>query len=159
GLVVPGPGGRDRVLPYREYCAAVAVMARHFAALGARGKAVAVVMGNGMEAAVALTGAMAARALAAPVHPNYTPGELLPLIRDVGAHVLCCDPQQEPRLREIAAQLAIPHLDVLGTGGGTVDALLAEPPAELPLPRADDPSVMFFTGGTTGLPKGAAHTH
>ncbi|MCW5772876.1 MAG: AMP-binding protein, partial [Rhodospirillaceae bacterium] len=28
-----------------------------------------------------------------------------------------------------------------------------------PLPQPDDPSAMFFTGGTTGLPKGAEHTH
>jgi long-chain acyl-CoA synthetase len=157
GLVVPGPDGKDRTLTYREYRAAVAAMARHFEALGARGKAVAVVMGNGMEASIALMGAMAAGTLAAPVNPNYTPSELLPLIKDVGPHILCCDPQQQPRIREIAAQLGVAHVEVLAPGA--VEKLTREPPAALPLPRAEDASVMFFTGGTTGLPKGAAHTH
>jgi acyl-CoA synthetase (AMP-forming)/AMP-acid ligase II len=83
GLIVPGADGKDRVLTYRQYRAAVAAMARHFGALGVRGKAVAVVMGNGMEASIALMGAMAAGALVAPVNPNYTPSELLPLIKDV----------------------------------------------------------------------------
>jgi long-chain acyl-CoA synthetase len=156
GLIVPGPSG-DRALSYRDYRAAVGAMARRFEALGARGRAVAVVMGNGMEASIALMGAMAAGALACPVNPNYTPSELTPLIEDVGAHILCCDPQQQPRLADIAQQLGIPHFDVLDAG--LVEALLREPPAKLPLPRGEDASVMFFTGGTTGLPKGAAHTH
>ncbi len=157
GLVVPGMDGQDRTLSYRHYVAAVAAMARRFEAQGARGKAVAVVMGNGMEAAVALMGAMAAGALAAPVNPNYTPAELAPLLKDVGPHILCCDPQQEERLRPIAAELRVPHFATLPAG--TVEALLREPLLSLPLPGAEDASVMFFTGGTTGLPKGAAHTH
>jgi long-chain acyl-CoA synthetase len=157
GLVVPGADGKDRALSYRQYRAAVAAMARHFAARGVRGKAVAVVMGNGLEASIALMGAMAAGALAAPVNPNYTPSELLPLVKDVGPHMLCCDPHQEARLRGIAAEIGVPHFAVLAPGH--VEAMLGEPPAPLPLPRAEDASVMFFTGGTTGLPKGAAHTH
>ena len=157
GLIVPGADGSDRVLCFRDYAAAVAAMARRFEAQGARGKAVAVVMGNGMEAAIALMGAMAAGALAAPVNPNYTPAELAPLLKDVGPHILLCDPSQEERLRAIAADLRVPHFASLPAG--TVEGLLREAPTALPLPRADDASVMFFTGGTTGLPKGAAHTH
>ncbi|MFO0987450.1 MAG: AMP-binding protein [Alphaproteobacteria bacterium] len=156
GLAVPGAGG-DRVLGYAQYAAAVAAMARRFQAQGVRGKAVAVVMGNGLEASIALMGAMAAGALAAPVNPNYTPAELEPLLKDVGPHVLCCDPEQEQRLRPIAARLGVPHVAPLPPA--TVEGLLREPPAPLPLPAAADASVMFFTGGTTGLPKGAAHTH
>src|SRR5689334_12732596 len=73
---------QDRRLTYRQYRAAAAGMARHFQSLGARGQAVAICMGNGLEAAVAIHGAMAAGALAAPINPNYTPSELKPLLAD-----------------------------------------------------------------------------
>jgi long-chain acyl-CoA synthetase len=155
GLIV-----QDRALSYRQYRAAVAGMARHFEALGARGRTVAVCMGNGMEAGVALLGAMAAGALAAPVNPNYTPSELKPLLADVAPHVLCCEPGQAERARGLAAELRVPHVEPLGPGARTIDAWARDEALALPpLPRPGDPSAMFFTGGTTGLPKGAAHTH
>jgi long-chain acyl-CoA synthetase len=152
---------QDRRLTYRQYRSAAAGMARHFVSFGARGQAVAICMGNGLEAAVAIQGAMAAGALAAPINPNYTPSELKPLLADVAPRVLCCDPAGEARARAFAAELGIPHVEVLGPGARTIDAWANDatlsPPE--PLPRAGDPSAMFFTGGTTGLPKGAEHTH
>src|ERR1051325_2975534 len=72
----------DRRLSYRQYRAAAAGMARRFQALGARGQAVSICMGNSLEAAVAIHGAMAAGALAAPMNPSYTPSELKPLLAD-----------------------------------------------------------------------------
>jgi len=60
-------------------------------------------------------------------------------------------------MRAIAVELGVPHFEVLSAG--KVETLPRDAPAALPLPRAEDASVMFFTGGTTGLPKGAAHTH
>ncbi len=151
---------QDRRLSYRQYRAAAAGMARHFEALGARGRAIAVCMGNGIEAAVAVHGAMAAGALAAPMNPNYTPAELKPLLADVVPHILCCEPAQEARARDYARELGIPHVEVLGRGARTVDAWANDRALALPpLPRPGDRSAMFFTGGTTGLPKGAEHTH
>ncbi|MCW5774506.1 MAG: acyl--CoA ligase, partial [Rhodospirillaceae bacterium] len=103
-IIVPASDRTDRMLTYRQYRSAVAGMARHFQALDARGRTVAVCMGNGMEAAVACFGGMAANALTVPMNPNYTPAELEPLLADVAPHVLCCDPQQEERLRGLAAK-------------------------------------------------------
>ncbi|MGH7005981.1 MAG: AMP-binding protein, partial [Alphaproteobacteria bacterium] len=105
---------QERALTYRQYRSAVAGMARHFATLGARGRTVAVVMGNGMEAAVALFGAMAAGALAVPMNPYYTPSELRPLLQDVAPHILCCDPAQAARAGEYATELGIAYLELLG---------------------------------------------
>ncbi len=160
-LIVPDAAGGDRTLTYRQYRSAVAGMARHFQALGARGRAVAVCMNNGMEAAVACLGGMAAGALTVPMNPNYTPAELKPLLKDVAPHILCCEPALAARAREYAADLGIPHVEVLGPGARAIDAWAADASLRLPepLPRPEEASVMFFTGGTTGLPKGAEHTH
>jgi long-chain acyl-CoA synthetase len=48
---------------------------------------------------------------------------------------------------------------VLGPDGVTVEQLLSMPASALPLPEPDDLCALFFTGGTTGLPKGAEHRH
>ncbi len=151
----------ERQLNNTQYRAAIGGMAQHLQSLGAKGRAVAVCMGNGMEAAVALLGAMAAGALAAPVNPNYTQAELRPMLKDVGPHIVCCDPALADRVRALAAELGIVHVVVMGAGALTIDAWAATPDLGLPapLPAPGDPSVMFFTGGTTGIPKGAEHTH
>ena len=48
---------------------------------------------------------------------------------------------------------------VAGADDLTLDRLLAYPAGLLPLPEQDDLCALFFTGGTTGLPKGAEHRH
>jgi long-chain acyl-CoA synthetase len=155
----PGLIVEDRTLSYAQYRAAVAGMARHLEGLGARGRPVAVAMANGMESAVALLGAMAAGAMAVPINPNYTDSEIVPLIRDTAPHVLFADAAFAPRAARFAGELGIAHCERLGPGGRTIDAWANESGLVLPLPDAADWAVMFFTGGTTGVPKGAPHRH
>ena len=73
--------------------------------------------------------------------------------------MLVCDAASVARGREFAQGLGISHVVTLGPGGITIDELLAKPRCALPLPEPGDLSALFFTGGTTGLPKGANHTH
>ena len=91
---------QDRRLTYRQYRSAAAGMARHLLSLGAHGQAVAICMGNGLEAAVAIHGAMAAGALAAPINPNYTPAELRPLVDKVHQHAYQVTDQEIAALRK-----------------------------------------------------------
>ena len=155
----PGLMCQDRLLNYGEYAQAVAALAPVFADYRVARERVAVLMTNSMEAAVALLAGMAARAQVSPLNPAYTERELEPLLRDVEARVLVCDAASAARGREFARRLGIPHVVVFGAEGITIDELLAKPRLVLPLPEADDLSALFFTGGTTGLPKGANHTH
>src|SRR5262245_7161320 len=155
----PGLLCQDRLLGYGEYVRAVAAMAGVFADRGVAGGRIAFMMTNSMEEVVGLLGGMAARAQVSPLNPAYTERELEPLLRDVEARVLVCDAGSAERARAFAQRLGIAHVVELGPGGITVDELLAKPWRGLPVPEADDLSALFFTGGTTGLPKGANHTH
>ena len=70
-------------------------------------------------------------------------------------------PEFYPRLSKVAEAMGIPHVLVVGEGSNTISSWIDEGAEGLPqpLPKADDYAMMFFTGGTTGLPKGAEHRH
>ncbi len=154
----PGLACLDRELTYRQYAQAVAALAAIFAERGAAGARLAYLMRNSLEMAIGLQAGMAARAQVAPLNPNYTDREIAPLVADVAPHVIVCDAEFAERAHRLAAPTGA-GIVVLGPGGITVEQLLAEPAKELPLPQPDDLCAMFFTGGTTGLPKGADHRH
>jgi long-chain acyl-CoA synthetase len=155
----PGIACQERGLSYGAYTRVVAALAHEFARLGVATERVAFMMSNGLEACVGLLAGMAARAQVSPLNPNYTEPELEPLLRDVEPRLLVCDAGSSAKARALAQRLGITNVIELGPGGITVDALLAMPEHPLPLPREDDLSTLFFTGGTTGIPKGANQTH
>jgi long-chain acyl-CoA synthetase len=144
-------------LTYGQYARAVAAMAARFAAVGVKGGRIAFMTPNSLEAAIGLLGGMAAGAQVSPVNPNYTDRELAPILKDIDACLLAAAPSVAARAEALAGQAGIANVLVLGTGD--VAALLGAPESEMPLPANDDYSAMFFTGGTTGVPKGAPHTH
>jgi long-chain acyl-CoA synthetase len=149
----------DRELTYRQYAQTVAALARTFTELGVAGERIAYMMRNSLDMAIALHAGMAARAQVAPLNPNYTDREIEPLLRDVDPRLIVCDAEFAERAKRLAQFIGQPNVVVLGTQGTTVEQLLAAPAATLPLPEPDDLCALFFTGGTTGLPKGAEHRH
>jgi long-chain acyl-CoA synthetase len=146
----------DREITYTQYARAVAALARRFAEIGVAGERIAYLMRNSLDMAVALYAGMAARAQVAPLNPTYTDREIEPLVRDVDPRLIVCDAEFAERARRLAGSAEI---IIVGTKGITLDALLSEPAAPLPLPEPEDLCALFFTGGTTGLPKGADHRH
>jgi long-chain acyl-CoA synthetase len=149
----------DRELTYGQYAQVVAALARTFAELGIAGERIAYVMRNSLEMAIGLYAGIAARAQVAPLNPNYTDREIEPLVRDVDPRLIVCDAEFADRARQLAQLTGQPKVIVLGPDGVTIEQLLSTPAAALPLPEPDDLCAMFFTGGTTGLPKGAEHHH
>ena len=95
----------------------------------------------------------------APLNPTYTDREIEPLVRDVDPRLIVCDPEFAERARRLAQLVGGAKVIVVGADEITLDRLLSEPAAPLPLPEPDDLCALFFTGGTTGLPKGAEHRH
>ena len=116
-------------------------------------------MRNSLDMAVALHAGMAARAQIAPLNPTFTDREIEPLVRDVDPRVIVCDQEFAERARRLAQLVGGAKVIVAGADELTVERLLSEPAAPLPLPEPDDRCALFFTGGTTGLPKGAEHRH
>jgi long-chain acyl-CoA synthetase len=154
----PGIVCQERELSYSDYGFVVAAMAHEFARFDVMQHRIAFMMSNGLEACVGLLAGMAASAQVSPLNPNYTEPELEPLLRDVEPRVLVCDAGASAKARALARRLGIAQVIELGRGGITINSFLARPRRELPLPREEDLSALFFTGGTTGIPKGANHT-
>ena len=156
----PGFCCEARELTYGQYARAVAALAAEFRSLGATpGERIAFIVGNGLDAGVAMLAGMAAGAQISPLNPNYTEPELEPLLRDVEPRVVVCDAASSDKARGLAKKIGVAQVMQIGAGGVTAEALLQRPAVAMPLPAADDLSLLVFTGGTTGMPKGANHTH
>jgi long-chain acyl-CoA synthetase len=149
----------DRKINYAQYAQAVAALARRFGEAGVAGERIAYLMRNSLDMALALHAGMAARAQIAPLNPTFTDREIEPLVRDVDPRVIVCDPEFAERARGLAQLLGGAEVIIAGADELTLERLLSEPAAPLPLPEPDDRCALFFTGGTTGLPKGAEHRH
>ena len=149
----------DREITYAQYAQAVAALARRFGEAGVAGERIAYLMRNSLDMAIALYAGMAGRAQVAPLNPTYTDREIEPLVRDVDPRLIVCDPEFAERARRLAQLVGGAKVIVVGADEITLDRLLSEPAAPLPLPEPDDLCALFFTGGTTGLPKGAEHRH
>ena len=151
----------DRHVTFAEHGCAVGGVARRLQQIGVEGERVAILMTNCLEFPMCILGAMAARAYVAPMNPNYTDSELLPLLKDADPKVIVTLPEFFPRISKAAEQIGVRHVIVVGEGQDTVASWIRDGAAGLPhpLPDANDYAMMFFTGGTTGLPKGAEHRH
>ena len=151
----------DRSLTFSQHEKAIAGLARQLQRIGAKGERVAVLMTNCIEMPICILGAMAAHAYVAPMNPNYSDRELEPLLKDANPTIVLTLPEFQARVRKFAMAFGIPHVLVVGEGRNTVSAWIEEGQAGLPtpLPQSEDHAMMFFTGGTTGLPKGAEHRH
>jgi long-chain acyl-CoA synthetase len=153
----------DRRITYAEFGRAVAGFARQLAASGAkRGERVILLMANSIEMDVALHAVWAAGAQVAPINPFLTPSELKKQLGDVEACAIVSDAASAAKAAGVAAEFGIKTHVTLGAGGQAIDAWTSDATLSIDrarLPKADDLSLLIFTGGSTGIPKGVDHTH
>src|SRR5215471_21203157 len=147
---------------------------------GAKGDRVAVMMPNIPAFPLATMGVIRAGAAQVNVNPLYTPRELEHQLNDSGAETIVIFSGVSATLAEIIGKTSIKHVITVGLGDGT-GAALSSPPvdprlkdtvrfadalaegAQLPFNRVETSGdhLLFlqYTGGTTGLSKGAALSH
>jgi long-chain acyl-CoA synthetase len=161
-------------------------LSRNFAAflqsrLGVKkGDRIAVMMPNLPAFPLAMLGIIRAGAIQVNVNPLYTPRELEHQLVDAGVKTIIIFSGVSATLAEIIDHTGIEQVITVGLGDGT-EAKLPSPPidarlanavafadalaqgAELPLATpaltGDDILFLQYTGGTTGLSKGAALSH
>ena len=120
------------------------------------------------ELYVGVFGALKAGAIAAPLFSAFGPDPVAERVRRADGVLLVTTPRLLPKIEEIRAGLpSLQHVMVIdrerGATGANLDYMrlmdAAADEATMEPTGAEDWSLMHFTSGTTGLPKGAAHVH
>ena len=175
-------------LDYRALKRAVDTFAGALAALGVRkGDRVALILPNFPAYPIAHFGALKLGAVLVPTNPLYVERELEHQLRDSGAETAVVFDKLYPRLAAVRERTAVKRVIVTGVDSflplilrllyrlkdrGRVPAdasqgvlrladLLrgsAGPAAAVPI-VPDDPAILLYSGGTTGVSKGAELTH
>jgi len=125
----------------------------------AKGDRVAVISSNYLTLIPAYLGALWAGGVAYPMSPLYKGRELRYFLADSGAWAVLAVESAVAGVEEVRADL--PDLQGLYSLEELEERVRDVPPE--PLPVAIDPdkdlAALFYTGGTTGIPKGAPLTH
>jgi acyl-CoA synthetase (AMP-forming)/AMP-acid ligase II len=98
-----------------------------------------------------------------PLNLRLAGAELQHIVRDSGTKVVFVDSffadHFDRNVAEVREELGLEHVVLIGDADAPhsaryEDLLAAGEPAMLPEPAEEDPVVLMYTGGTTGLPKG-----
>ncbi len=157
---------RDTVLTFAELAAQVEAMGRGLVRAGlAPGDRALLMVPNCPAFVVAYYGILAAGGTVVPVNPLYVPREVAHIAADSGARFMVV----ADVTRERAAGIGVEHTILVRMAGGTAakgevameDLMAAGMDTPLPAgePTPDAAASLQYTGGTTGLPKGAVLTH
>nr|AXL06282.1 polyketide synthase [uncultured bacterium] len=150
-----------RSVTYDDLEARTRRLAGHLAGLGVRhGDRVAICLGNRVSTVESYFAVLRAGAVAVPLNPGSATAELEHPLTDSGATVVITDATQAGRLPLAPAVTLLVTGEDVPAGARSYDELAVREPAE---PAADDlgldePAWMFYTSGTTGLPKGVVST-
>jgi len=143
----------ERTIDYTELGDRCAQLAAGLAALGVqRGDRVALLSANGHRYLEAFFGLPAAGMVLVPLNTRLAPVELAHIVQHSGARILITD--RDPGvLRDLVDHvISIPseYEQLLDSAGAAHLAVGVSP---------TDIAALFYTGGTTGLPKGVMLTH
>ncbi|MFJ2768411.1 long-chain fatty acid--CoA ligase [Streptomyces sp. NPDC087300] len=147
-------------LSFKEMWHAARAQAAALVALGVRpGDRVALMAPNTTEFPTAYYAILAAGGVVVPVHLLLSAEEVEHVLRDSGASLLLCHPAQAETGGAAAAATGVRVLRLGGQGELAELARETEPLTSYVTREADDPAVVFYTSGTTGVPKGAVLSH
>ncbi len=169
-----GKDGSERHVTFRQLAAEssrVANMLRRTYGLK-KGERVFFFMDRVPELYFGLLGALKCGAVVGPLFAAFGPDALVDRLADSAARILFIQPYLLPRLDEIRGQLpALKHVIIVDRAGTHRAALRsgeslfeqavagASESFEIERTSREDYSIMHYTSGTTGKPKGVAHVH
>jgi amino acid adenylation domain-containing protein len=158
-----------RGLTYEELSLRSSKLARVLREQGVmRGDRVGIFMNKSLEAVISLYGIMKAGAAYVPLDPFAPPARLSFVIKDCGIRFLLSKADKLAALQQILAAdtgleciLGVDEVDELPVRTISWDAIFNAPPLADPYQSLteQDLSYILYTSGSTGNPKGIAHTH
>ncbi len=163
----PSEGQEPAAWTYRDLDQKSDRLAAALVSLGvAKGDRVAYYIQNSPELIAGFYGILKAGAVPVPCNVMYQAEELAYHLNDSGARTLLCEANLYPTAQAILHETPVARVIV---AGGQVEGqalyweqVLVEAPALSELPAIDvdrDLALLPYTGGTTGIPKGAMLTH
>ncbi len=127
-----------------------------------RGRAVSIVLPNGLDFIVTFLAVTRAGAIAAPLNPAYTVEEFKFFMEDADSRLAIVPPGGHPS-RDAAAELGIPtvsaELDERGAVMLSRDGIALMASRDVEGPSPEDVALFLHTSGTTSRPKGVPLTH
>ncbi len=130
-----------------------------------KGDRVAVIMAPRPEAVAAVLAVLGVGAVLLPLSPQLGTDALALRLRDAGARTIIADPGAAPELAFIMEKCPsvqqLVGLDFQNDYTLSWRSLQARESVEFrPVPTlAEDPAILLYTAGTTGMPKGVLHAH
>ena len=130
-----------------------------------KGDRVAVIMPMRPEAVAASLSVLSVGAILVPLSPQLGIDGLAQRLRDAGATIVIADRAVAPELPHVLSQCSSIQ-QLIGVDFQSDDTLpwrtllARETPEFSPVPtHSNDPAILLYTAGTTGVPKGVLHAH